>query len=78
MKKMIFRKPFVSESKKELAKLQLELADHWLDLSNKTDDTDLKNDCLKHMHSHLSNAARNLGFRSIKDMNEWIKIHDKF
>lgn len=78
MKKMIFRKPFVSEAKKELAKLQLELAEHWLDLSNETDDADLKYDCLEHMHSHLINAARNLGFRSIKDMDEWIKIHGKF
>ncbi len=78
MKKMNLKRLFVSDRDRELAKMKIEIAMHWIDTLESVDNEDDRLECMLQSKLNLKAAADLLGFKSINDMNEYHRTHGKF
>ena len=78
MKKIIFRKPFISEENRNYGTLCYDKAQFWMNTSRFTEETDVKSYCVETAGIYYDKARRALGFISIEDMNRYYEKYRRF
>lgn len=73
MMKKISRKLFVSRHDKEMGRQYLSLADYWMDLSERTENENLKIHYMSTSAIYLNKAVAYLGFKTAEDMHAYFK-----
>lgn len=78
MKKIIFRKPFISEENRNYGTLYYDKAQFWMSTSRFAEEDDVKSYCIETAEMYYDKARRVLGFHSVEDMNRYYELHRKF
>lgn len=78
MKKIIFRKPFISEESRNYGTLWYDKGQWWLKTMTFTDDEEVISISKGLADMYLDKARRALGFYTVEDMNKYYQLHRKF
>ena len=78
MKKIIFRKPFITVDDRKYGSLMYDMAQHWFTMLNYVEDEDVRQVCKETGEMYLDKARRSLGFMSIEDMNRYYEKYRRF
>ena len=78
MKKIIFRKPFITVDDRKYGSLMYDMAQHWLNTLDYVEDEDVRQVCKETGEMYLDKARRCLGFMSIEDMNRYYEKYRRF
>ena len=78
MKKIIFRKPFITVDDRKYGSLMYDMAQHWITMLNYVEDEDVRQVCKETGEMYLDKARRNLGFMSVEDMNRYYEKYRRF
>lgn len=78
MKKIIFRKPFITKESRDYGTLWYDKAQFWMNTSRFTEETDVKSYCIETADIYYDKARRALGFISVEDMNRYYEKYRRF
>ena len=78
MKKIIFRKPFITVDDRNMGSLLYDMAQHWLNTLDYVKDDDVREVCKETGEMYLDKARRKLGFISVEDMNRYYEKYRRF
>ena len=78
MKKIIFRKPFITVDDRNMGSLLYDMAQHWIASSKYAEDESVKRLCKETADMYLDKARRKLGFISVEDMNRYYDKYRRF